>query len=106
MDIQFNKKFSGKWYVIRGDGPMLLEREWIREISSMHLNIDNKVESHLFNILQSNIEENIVNTFPDVFTNKLGLYNGEEIELAVIMSQAKVFSIKNSTTCAKVKSRK
>lgn len=43
---------------------MLLGREWIREMGSMHLNIDNKVESHLFNILQSNIERNIVNKFP------------------------------------------
>lgn len=30
-----NKKFKGKWYVLKGQGPMLLGREWLKEMGTL-----------------------------------------------------------------------
>jgi len=87
-----NKKFKGKWYVLKGQGPMLLGREWLKEMGTLSdLCINNSIKKTLLNkpllnIDLNNIDNAIVDKFPEVFSNELGLYKGEEIELVLVDS--------------------
>lgn len=80
-----NKKFKGKWYVLKRQGPMLLGREWLKEMGTLSdLCINNSIGKTLLNIDSNNIGNAIVDKFPEVFSNALGLYKGEEIELVLV----------------------
>jgi len=76
---------KGKWYVFKGQGPTLSGREWLKEMGKLpDLCINNSFGKTLLNIDLNNIDNAIVEKFPEVFSNELGLYKGEEIELVLV----------------------
>lgn len=80
-----NNSFKGNWYIMKGTGPMLIGREWISQMDILSEckpeAIKNQNTLNTLHFKQLNMEQHIFKKFPEVFSDKLGLYNEDIIEI-------------------------
>ncbi|XP_011687071.1 PREDICTED: uncharacterized protein K02A2.6-like [Wasmannia auropunctata] len=71
-------------YVIKGKGPMLLGRQWLKAFDLWPINslMKNPQKSNIHNILTSEgVKQKMLEKFPDLFSNTQGCYKGRKIHL-------------------------
>ena len=84
VDVEYNRQHAKlPLVIVKGRGPPLLGRNWLHVIRLGWPN--------LLNVRSSNPLNNVVHEFPELFSDGLGLFNGQPEKLAIDNSVSPIF---------------
>ncbi|XP_045777658.1 uncharacterized protein K02A2.6-like [Maniola jurtina] len=76
VDIVYDKKqIKAKLYVVENRGPSLIGHDLLKKLNIKTLNINS--------LSCENIKDTLVSKFPEVFSDELGTYKGEQVNLVL-----------------------
>ncbi|XP_046744305.1 uncharacterized protein K02A2.6-like [Diprion similis] len=80
-----NRERTLDLYIMKGAGPTLMGRQWLKEFGYWPLKFEETVNSKSSDIhyIHSELKEKFLSQYPTLFSDKQGTYNGRKIKLVL-----------------------